>query len=132
VTEDKIYLEFEHIKAILSYTPDTPEKANAKLILLTLLFTGCRYSDVYKIKPEYTKQVYMTTLGLYCAKKLINRAELARKTGITENGMYNLVENETTEIRGKELHLIAMALDIKPNELHETLFGDLKLPELKN
>lgn len=54
VTEDKIYLEFEHIKAILNYTPDTPEKANAKLILLTLLFTGCRYSDVYKIKPEYT------------------------------------------------------------------------------
>jgi DNA-binding Xre family transcriptional regulator len=74
----------------------------------------------------------MTTLGLYFAKKLINRAELARKTGITENRMYNLAENETTEIRGKELHLIAMALEIKPNELHEILFGDLKLPEPKN
>jgi len=71
----------------------------------------------------------MTTLGLYFAKKLINRAELARKTGITQNRMYNLVENKTTEIRGKEIHLIAMALEIQPNELHELLFGDLKLPK---
>jgi integrase len=54
VTEDKIYLEFEHIKKILEYQPESDEMKNAKLILLTLLFTGCRYSDVHKIKPEYT------------------------------------------------------------------------------
>lgn len=70
----------------------------------------------------------MTTLGLYFAKKLINRAELARKTGITENRMYNLVENEKSEIRGKEVHLIALALDVQPNELHEVLFKDVELP----
>lgn len=70
----------------------------------------------------------MTKLGLYFSKKLINRAELARKTGITENRMYNLVENEKSEIRGKEVHLISLALEIQPNELHEVLFNDLKLP----
>jgi DNA-binding Xre family transcriptional regulator len=71
----------------------------------------------------------MTKLGLYFAKKLINRAELARKTGITENRMYNLAENDTTEIRGREVHLIALALEMEANDLHEILFGDLKLPE---
>lgn len=71
----------------------------------------------------------MTTLGLYFSKKLINRAELARKTGITENRMYNLVENEKTEIRGKEIHLIALALEIQPNDLHELLFQEVKLPK---
>lgn len=53
VTEDKIYLEFAQIQKIMGYEPPTKELANAKLILLTLLFTGCRYSDVHKIKPEY-------------------------------------------------------------------------------
>jgi len=71
----------------------------------------------------------MTTLGLYFAKKLINRAELSRKTGITPNRMYNLVENENSEIRGKEVHLIALALEIEPNQLHEILFGDVRLPK---
>ena len=54
VTEDKIYLDFPQIKKIINYKPTSDELANAKLILLTLLFTGCRYSDVHKIKPEYT------------------------------------------------------------------------------
>ena len=71
----------------------------------------------------------MTTLGLYFTKKFINRAELARKTGITENRMYNLTESNKTEIRGKEIHLIALALDMEPNDLHKVLFDDLKLPK---
>ncbi|TSJ39777.1 tyrosine-type recombinase/integrase [Fluviicola chungangensis] len=54
VTEEKIYLEFAQIEKIIAYEPETKDLANAKLILLTLLFTGCRYSDVHKIKPEYT------------------------------------------------------------------------------
>lgn len=75
------------------------------------------------------KMTGMTTLGLYFAKKLINRAELSRKTGITPNRMYNLVENDNSEIRGKEVHLISLALEIEPNQLHEILFGDVKLPK---
>ena len=54
VTEDKIYLEFEQIQSVMDYKPPNEELGNVKLILLTLLFTGCRYSDVYKIVPEFT------------------------------------------------------------------------------
>jgi integrase len=53
VTEDKIYLKFEQIQKIIEHKPATKELENVKLILLTLLFTGCRHSDVHKIKPEY-------------------------------------------------------------------------------
>jgi DNA-binding Xre family transcriptional regulator len=73
----------------------------------------------------------MTIFGLYITKKLISRAELSRKTGITENRMYNLCESEKTEIRGREIHLIALALEIEPNELHSILFENVKLPERK-
>lgn len=70
----------------------------------------------------------MTTLGLYFAKKLINRAELSRKTGITENRLTVLTSKENSELRARELHLIALALEIEPNELHQILFNDIKLP----
>lgn len=53
VTEDKLYLSFEHIQKIIKYEPETEKLRNTKLILLTLLFTGCRYSDVHKINPEF-------------------------------------------------------------------------------
>lgn len=42
--------------------------------------------------------------------------------------MYNLAESKKTEIKDKEIHLIALALDTEPNELHQILFSDLKLP----
>lgn len=74
----------------------------------------------------------MTIFGLFISKKLISRTELSRKTGITENRMYNLCENEKTEIRGKEVHLIALALEMEPNEIHSILFPDVELPENKN
>lgn len=54
VNEEKIYFEFSQIQQIIKYKPETKELENAKLILLTLLFTGCRYSDVFKIKPEFS------------------------------------------------------------------------------
>jgi integrase len=52
--EEKIYLDFNHIKKILDYEPKTESLKNTKFILLCLLFTGCRYSDVFQIKPDYT------------------------------------------------------------------------------
>lgn len=54
VTESKIYLEFDQIKKIIDYEAPSNELKNTKLILLTLLFTGCRHSDVHKIIPEHT------------------------------------------------------------------------------
>lgn len=52
--EEKIYLDFNHIQKIIDYNPETESLANTKMILLCLLFTGCRYSDVFEIKPEHT------------------------------------------------------------------------------
>ncbi len=71
----------------------------------------------------------MTPLGLFFAKKFINRAELSRKTGITENRLNFLVSKENSNLRAKELHLITLALEMEPNELHQILFSDVKLPE---
>lgn len=54
VSEDNVYLNFDKIQRIIEYTPKTDKLKNAKLILLTLLFTGCRYSDVFKVIPEHS------------------------------------------------------------------------------
>jgi integrase len=53
VSADSIYLNFEQIQKIIEYKPATEKLKNTKLILLTLLFTGCRQSDVHKISLEH-------------------------------------------------------------------------------
>ena len=53
-TEDKVYFNFSRIQKIIDYEPKNERLKNTKLILLTLLFSGCRYSDVFKIKPEHS------------------------------------------------------------------------------
>lgn len=52
--EDKVYLNIEHIQQIIAFKPENDRMKNTKLVLLTLIFTGCRYSDVYKVKSEYS------------------------------------------------------------------------------
>lgn len=54
VNEDKIYLNYHQIQKILDYDAPSERLKNTQLILTTLLFTGCRFSDVFKIKPEFT------------------------------------------------------------------------------
>lgn len=53
VYDQKVYFDFNQIKTIIEYEPETAKLKNTKLILLTLLFSGCRYSDVFKIKPDH-------------------------------------------------------------------------------
>lgn len=53
VSEEKPYMDFNQIQKILKYQPENERLRNTKLILTTLLFTGCRYSDVFKIRPEF-------------------------------------------------------------------------------
>lgn len=69
----------------------------------------------------------MTTLGVFFAKRFINRSELSRKTGIKVSRLTILSTKENSKILASELHLIALALEIEPNELHQILFSDLKL-----
>ncbi|MEH6308469.1 helix-turn-helix transcriptional regulator [Olivibacter sp. CPCC 100613] len=69
----------------------------------------------------------MTALGLYLAKRSINKAEVARKTGLSTYRLSQLSINPKTHIRIDELYLIALAIGVKPGEMFEELCQDLKL-----
>ncbi len=71
----------------------------------------------------------MTKLGLFLAQRLVNKAELARKTGISQNRIHNLTIVEKSHLKGEELYFICLALKIEPNELIQYLYGDKKLIE---
>ena len=69
----------------------------------------------------------MTELGLYLAKKSINKAEISRKAGISASRLSELTLNENTHLRAKELYLIALAIDVDPCELLLAIFKNEKL-----
>ncbi|NOQ76141.1 MAG: helix-turn-helix domain-containing protein [Crocinitomix sp.] len=69
----------------------------------------------------------MTSLGLYLTKKSINKAEVARRTGISKSRLSQLSSNETTKLRADELYLIALAIDVDPCEVLKEVCEDLKL-----
>ncbi|SMG45061.1 helix-turn-helix domain-containing protein [Arenibacter troitsensis] len=71
----------------------------------------------------------MTNLGLYLAKKSINKAEVARRTGLSKSRLSQLSSNETTKLRVDELYLIALAIDVDPSELLNEVCKGLHLPE---
>jgi len=71
----------------------------------------------------------MTKLGLYLAKKSINKAEVSRKTGISKSRMSQLSANNRTKLRVEELYLIALAIDVDPCEIFKEVCTDLKLKE---
>lgn len=52
-SEEKIYLNNDQIKTLIEYEPKTERLKNVKLAFLTFLFTGCRFADLHKIKPEF-------------------------------------------------------------------------------
>lgn len=69
----------------------------------------------------------MTKLGLYLAQKSVNKSEVARKTGLSKARMNELTLNEKSHLRAEELYLIALAIDVKPGDLLEALYGDMEL-----
>ncbi|WP_345004627.1 helix-turn-helix transcriptional regulator [Snuella lapsa] len=69
----------------------------------------------------------MTNLGLYLAKKSINKAEVARRTGISKSRLSQLSGNDSTKLRADELYLIALAIDEDPGDLLKEVCKDLKL-----
>jgi putative transcriptional regulator len=71
--------------------------------------------------------MFMTKLGLYLAKKSINKAEVSRKTGISASRLSELTLNDNTKLRADELYLIALAIDVNPAELLMFVCVDLKL-----
>jgi len=73
----------------------------------------------------------MTELGLYLAKKSVNKAAISRRAGISKSRLTQLTCNESTKLRADELYLIALAIDMDPGEMLKELFKNLKLENKK-
>ena len=69
----------------------------------------------------------MTKLGEYLIQKSVNKSEVARKTGLSKPRLSELTLNPSAKLRADELYLIALAIDVKPGDLLEVLYGDLIL-----
>jgi DNA-binding Xre family transcriptional regulator len=69
----------------------------------------------------------MTKLGEYLILKSVNKSEVARKTGLSKPRLSELTLNPSAKLRADELYLIALAIDVKPGDLLEALYGDMQL-----
>lgn len=69
----------------------------------------------------------MTELGLFLAKKSVNRSDVARKTGISKTRLSELSNNKRTKLRADELYLIALAIDVDPCEIFKEICKRLEL-----
>ncbi len=69
----------------------------------------------------------MTKLGLLFAKKSISKSEVAKKTGLNKSRISDLTLKSSAHLRGDELYLIALAIDMNPHDLLDYLYSDLKL-----
>lgn len=72
-------------------------------------------------------QNLMTELGQYLSKKSASKAEISKKTGISKSRMSELTLNPSTQLRARELYLIALALDVDPCEMINEIFKGVKL-----
>lgn len=69
----------------------------------------------------------MTEIGKFLNKKSVNKAEIARKTGISTSRLSELSLNESTRFTVQELYLIALAIDTNPSIVLEEVCKNLKL-----
>jgi len=71
----------------------------------------------------------LTKLGLYLAKKSVNKADVARKTGISAFRISQISINPKAHLRVDELYLIALAIEADPSEVFAEICKDLSLPQ---
>lgn len=69
----------------------------------------------------------MTKLGLYLAKRSINKSDLARKIGVTKQRIDKLANNEKSKLLASEAYLIALALQVEPSDFIKEMCNDYKL-----
>ena len=69
----------------------------------------------------------MTELGHYLSRKSASKAEISKKTGISKSRISELTLNVSTQLRARELYLIALALDVAPGDMFEEIYNGLKL-----
>jgi DNA-binding Xre family transcriptional regulator len=72
----------------------------------------------------------LTKLGLYLAKKSINKAEVARKTGLSAFRLSQLSINPKSQLRVEELYLIALAIEADPADVLLTVCNEISLPQI--
>jgi hypothetical protein len=72
----------------------------------------------------------MTKLGEYLTKRSVNKAIVARRTGLSKQRMGELTLNEDAKLRAREVYLIALAIEVNPCELFEYVCADLKLKDV--
>jgi len=70
-----------------------------------------------------------TRLGQYLEQKSVNKASVARKTGLGKNRLTAITTTETARLTAEELYLIAIAIKANPCELLEFVCGHLTLEE---
>ena len=71
----------------------------------------------------------LTNLGLYLAKKSVNKADVARKTGLSTYRLSQLSINPKSHLRVEELYLIALAIETPAIELLEFICKNVSLPD---
>jgi len=69
----------------------------------------------------------MTKLGIYLAKKSVNKSEVARKTGLSSPRLSELCTNPKAKLRADELYLIALAIGADASEMLNFVCSDLGL-----
>lgn len=69
----------------------------------------------------------MTRLGYFLEKKSIKKADVSRKTGISQSRMSELTNNESTRLSADELYLISLAIDLDPSIVIKEICSHLKL-----
>lgn len=69
----------------------------------------------------------MTELGLFLAKRSVNKAEISRRTGISKPRLSQLSNNNTSKVTAQELYKIALSIDITPCELLNEVCKDITL-----
>lgn len=74
----------------------------------------------------------LTKLGLYLAKKSVNKADVARKTGLSAFRLSQLSINPKAQLRVDELYLIALAIEVDPSEVLSAVCKDISLPPNSN
>jgi len=70
-----------------------------------------------------------TRLGQYLESKSVNKAIVARKTGLSKQRMGELTLNADSKLRASEVYLIALAIGVPPGELFEHVCAELTLKD---
>lgn len=101
------------------------------------MFRGLKLSNSSR-PAEKIQDRNLTKFGLFIEEKSRNQKAIQKKTGISENRLSILSNKLDSRVLARELYLVALAMEIDPQEIWDYLFGHLEInsperqEELKN